>query len=150
MKKELRIHHRRLGKKRRNYREWLLGAAVVLLVGGAGCGAESGNSPVPAIQEETQTPEPEQAAEEFEIIGDITMEKDMFSTTLSGVLKNNSGRDYNYLQISFNMYDADGNLVDTAFDNINNLSDGGTWKFSAMGLNSGDAVSCELGEITGW
>ena len=130
---------------------------IVLLIGSAGGGGtgdgtktESGS--VSSVQRETQTemPAPEPKAEKYEIIGDVVMERDMFSTTLTGVLKNNSGRDYNYLQISFNMYDADGNLIDTAFDNINNLSDGGTWKFKAIGLSSDNAASWELEDITGW
>lgn len=140
-------------QKRPIYKKWWFWVIIVLLIGGAGGvggGAEPDGGSVPTVQGETQAPEPEQTVDKYEIIGDITVERDMFTTTLSGVLKNNSGRDCGYLQISFNMYDADGNLVDTAFDNINNLSDGGTWKFEAIGMNSEDAVSWELGEITGW
>ena len=146
-------------QKRPFYKKWWFWVVIVLLIGsagggGTGNGAKTESGSVSSVQRETQTempaPEPEPKAEKYEIIGDVVMERDMFSTTLTGVLKNNSGRDYNYLQISFNMYDADGNLIDTAFDNINNLSDGGTWKFKAIGLSSDNAASWELEDITGW
>lgn len=144
-------------QKRPFYKKWWFWVVIVLLIGsagggGTGNGAKTESGSVSSVQRETQTemPAPEPKAEKYEIIGDVVMERDMFSTTLTGVLKNNSGRDYNYLQISFNMYDADGNLIDTAFDNINNLSDGGTWKFKAIGLSSDNAASWELEDITGW
>lgn len=41
-------------------------------------------------------------------------------------------------------------IGDVVFDNINNLSDGGTWKFKAIGLSSDNAASWELADITGW
>jgi hypothetical protein len=56
------------------------------------------------------------------------------------------------VQISFNLYDKDGNQIGTAMDNINNLEPNGTWKFKAMGMDSDSnkAVKYKLAEISGF
>ena len=72
-----------------------------------------------------------------------------FGHNIVGVVKNNTDKDYDYLQISFTLYDADGNVVDTAFANVNNIKPGGTWKFEAMFFED-NIASWELDEITGW
>ena len=72
-----------------------------------------------------------------------------FSNDIVGVVKNNTDKDYDYLQISFTLYDADGNVVDTAFANVNNIKSGATWKFDAMFFEN-NVTSWELDEITGW
>ena len=49
-----------------------------------------------------------------------------------------------YLQIEYNLYDADGAQIGTALANINNLKAGGTWKFEAA--EHGEARGrCQLG-----
>jgi hypothetical protein len=72
-----------------------------------------------------------------------------FSSVITGVVKNNTNKTYDYLQISFTLYDANDNVVDTAFTNINNVKPGQTWKFEAMYFEE-SAVRWELDEITGW
>ena len=72
-----------------------------------------------------------------------------FRNDIVGVVKNNTDKEYDYLQISFTLYDAQGNVIDTAFANVNNIKPGGTWKFEAMFFEE-DVASWELDEITGW
>lgn len=72
-----------------------------------------------------------------------------FGSYIVGVVKNNTDKDYDYLQISFTLYDEQGNVIDTAFTNANNIKAGGTWKFEAM-FFAEDVASWELDEITGW
>ena len=72
-----------------------------------------------------------------------------FGSYIVGVVKNNTNKTYEYLQISFTLYDANDNVVDTAFTNINNIKPGQTWKFEAMYFDE-SAVRWELDEITGW
>lgn len=70
---------------------------------------------------------------------------------IEGSIKNNTDKEYSYVQVTFNLYDADGVQVGTAMDNINHLDANGTWKFKAIGLSSGGNVaSYKLTEITGW
>ena len=89
--------------------------------------------------------------EKFEMVGDVEQETDQFATYLKGVIKNNSGKDCTYVQVTFNLYDSDGNQIGTALDNINNLEKDGTWKFKAMGIDvDGEVASYKLAEITGY
>ena len=54
-----------------------------------------------------------------------------------------------YIQVEYNLYDADGAQVGTALANTNNLKAGGSWKFEAIGTASPDEVaSYELVDVT--
>ena len=76
------------------------------------------------------------------------VEKD-YSTYIVGTIKNNSGMEKGYIEVTFTLYDADGNNIGTALANTNNLKDGGTWKFEAIVLED-NVASFELNEITGY
>ena len=87
----------------------------------------------------------------YEIVGDVTSETDSAATYIKGVIKNNSGKDISYVQITYNLFDKDGNQIGTSLDNINNLAKDGTWKFKAIGLDiDGEIDTFKLGEITGF
>lgn len=58
-----------------------------------------------------------------------------YSASISGVAKNNTGKDLSYVQIEFSVYDSAGNNVGTALANINNLGAGDTWRFEATLLS---------------
>ena len=63
---------------------------------------------------------------------------------------NNTNKNYNYAQVTFNIYDKDGNQLGTAVDNINNFQANGTWKYKAIGLTTEKVSRYEFVEITGW
>lgn len=71
---------------------------------------------------------------------------------IEGNVKNNTSKEYDYLQISFVCYDSNGNNLGTAIDNTNNLLGNETWKFKAMGLFDYETSvdHCDYKEITGW
>ncbi len=74
-----------------------------------------------------------------------------FAYYIEGTVKNNTDKKYTYVQVSYNVYDADNNNLGTCLANNNNLDANETWKFKAV--CSGDAksiVSYKLDEITGW
>jgi hypothetical protein len=99
---------------------------------------------------EVEIIEPEQeSGEDFIFVEGPTAVPGDFSSSIVGVVKNNTNKTYDYLQISFTLYDANDNVVDTAFTNINNVKPGQTWKFEAMYFEE-SAVRWELDEITGW
>ena len=75
--------------------------------------------------------------------------KDSFTTTIAGTIKNNTNRKYDYVQVSFSLYDASGAQIGTAFANLNSLEPGGTWRFEAMGFTN-KTTKYKLAEITGW
>lgn len=88
---------------------------------------------------------------DYTIEGDVAGGYDEigFGYYIEGIVKNNTDKDKGYVQITFNLYDADGNQLGTALDNINNLKAGGTWKFKAMGMGDG-IESYEFAEIVGF
>lgn len=70
---------------------------------------------------------------------------------IEGYIKNNTDKEYSYVQVTFNLYDSEGNQLGTAVDNINNLEANGRWKFKAIALSDSDKIaSYKLSEITGF
>lgn len=51
---------------------------------------------------------------------------------IEGVVKNLTSKEYSYVQIEFNTYDNDGNVIGSCLDNINNFDANGTWKIKAI------------------
>ena len=87
----------------------------------------------------------------FSVVKKAKAKKDAIGTLyISGTLKNDSDEDKDYLQISFNVLDKDGSVIGTAFDNINHLKAGATWKYKAMCLDADGYKKFEMAEITGW
>lgn len=120
---------------------------VVLMVG---CAALFSTGVDTATEMGTETKVENNSAEaKYEFVEEPKMVKKDYSTYIVGTIKNNSGSDKGYIQISFTLYDADGNNIGTALANTNNLKDGGTWKFEAIVLED-DVASFELNEITGY
>lgn len=96
--------------------------------------------------DETVEEEKPKKKQKFEFVGDLSSESDQFATYISGVLQNNTDKEYVYCQITFKLYDAEGNMIGTALANVNNFEAGGKWKFKAMGM--GKAASYKFSEIT--
>lgn len=93
-----------------------------------------------------------QNEEKFTLESDSITEQNSFAMYIGGTIKNNTDKEYSYVQVTFNVYDKDGAQLGTAIDNINNLEPNGIWKYNAifMGSESENAVSYKLVEITGW
>lgn len=152
-------------EKKPIYKKWWFWLIVVFVVVGIGGASQTGSEDTPSVAgtpassqevsgsaaQDTTVPAPTATPkpEKYEVVGDIAFEDDGLACYLSGTLKNNSGKECSYIQISFNLYDAEGNQIGTAMDNLNNLADGGTWKFKAMGVDAnGDVASWELADIS--
>lgn len=83
----------------------------------------------------------------FSII-EHSIKNEGYLTYIIGTIKNNTNKNYSYVQVEINLYDADGNLVNSTFANVNNLEANGTWKFEAMATS--EFVTYEIKDITGW
>jgi len=94
------------------------------------------------------TVETKQTQEKFTLI-DSEGSHDGFAYYVTGSIKNNTNKQYSYVQVTFNLYDANGAQLGTAMANINNLEANGTWKFKALGVTE-EVASYKLSEITGW
>lgn len=128
---------------------WILIVIVVIGIAGA-AGGGSSSSKKDGTDKDTKVTETKK--EKYEMVQEPVMTKDDFGTVhIEGTIKNNSGKEASYIQITFKLFDKDGNQVGTAIDNLNNLETDGTWKFKATGFDSDKVVdSFKLGEVTGF
>ena len=128
-----------------------LAAAVATPFALTACG---GNEPDAgtASEGQTQGAEPEEAPAEQEpytIADEQLDDSNQFVVYVTGTLTNNTDDEVGYIQVEYNLYDADGAQVGTALANTNNLKAGGAWKFEALGTASPDEVaSYELVDVT--
>ncbi len=127
-------------RKKPIYKRWWFWVIIaVVVIGIAGAGSQN-NPSTPSSTSETQ--------EKFSLI-DSEGSHDGFAYYVTGSIKNNTDKEYSYVQVTFNLYDAEGAQIGTAMANINNLEANGTWKFKAIG-GTEEAASYKLAEITGW
>ena len=101
--------------------------------------------------EETEEPKEEEAKVDYEVT-DIALDETGYTPAVTGILKNTSGSEMNYVQIEFPIKDADGNKLGTAISNMNGLKDGETWKFTAQSLvtDEGQQIDLENYEVSGF
>lgn len=89
------------------------------------------------------TPEP------LEVVGSITFINAESGSRIAGTVKNNSQKQYRYVQVQFNLYDKSGAQVGSSLANVNNLEPGGSWKFEAHVFEK-RATSAKLKDVTGF
>lgn len=74
-----------------------------------------------------------------------------YSYYIEGYVKNNSEKEYSYVQIDFTTYDSNGNTLGTCLDNNSGLEPDGRWKFKAICTSDVENIaSYKLKEITGY
>ena len=84
-------------------------------------------------------------------IADEQMTGDDYTTTISGAFTNLTDSQLGYVSVSYNLFDADGNQLGTAYANTSNLDAGGTWKFEAVGMyDQAKIASYKLADVTGF
>lgn len=112
---------------------------------------EQNATPAPTTSSES-TPKTQNVNEKYSLVEDyISPESNDFSTYIEGKITNNSDKELSYIQVTYSIYDSEGNTIGTCMDNENNLDAHGTWKFKAICLEGVSDISrYELKEITGW
>ena len=100
--------------------------------------------------ENSSTPTSIQEQEKFTLVSDDKTTDGFGTTYIQGEIKNNTDKTYSYVQVTFNLYDANGAQIGTAMDNINNLEPNSTWKYKALGYVTENVASYKFVEITGW
>ena len=104
-------------------------------------GSDSSTSAGAAKTEQTEEKKPEQEP----------YTSNPYGVKITGTLVNNTDEDKSYLQIEYNLYDADGAQIGTALANINNLKAGGTWKFEAASMEKPeDVANWERVDVSGF
>lgn len=98
-----------------------------------------------------QTEEKKQEQEPYTISDETLDTSNPYGVKITGTLVNNTDEDKSYLQIEYNLYDADGAQIGTALANINNLKAGGTWKFEAASMEKPeDVANWERVDVSGF
>lgn len=113
---------------------------ILIVIVGIGAIANGGKTTTPTSSQQ----------EKFTLVSDEKVTDSFGATYIEGEIKNNINKTYAYVQVTFNLYDANGAQIGTAMDNINNLESGSTWKYKAVGLVTEDVASYKFVEITGW
>lgn len=128
--------------------KWALVLIAILVIGAVGAAIGGGSS---SKTDDKQTVAKEEKKEDFTIEGKTKGAYDSLKMGyyIEGTIKNNTDKEKSYVQVTFNLFDKDGNQLGTALANINDLKAGGTWKFKAMGMEK-DIAKYELSEITGY
>jgi hypothetical protein len=67
-----------------------------------------------------------------------------------GTVKNNTSKQYSYVQVEINLYDESGAQIGSTLANTNNLEAGGTWKFKAVVLEDKNVKQYKVKNITGF
>ena len=88
------------------------------------------------------------SADKYTIAGEA-LTGDSYTSKITGTFTNNSGEKLSYVSVSYSLFDAEGNQVDTAYASTSNLDAGGAWKYEATALSGTDKVaSFKLGDVT--
>jgi hypothetical protein len=68
---------------------------------------------------------------------------------ITGTVKNNTNKKYNYVQVEINLYDESGTQVDSTLANVNNLEPQSSWRFEAPVIND-SAKTAKVKEVRGF
>lgn len=68
---------------------------------------------------------------------------------ITGTIKNLSPEPYSYVEVDINLYDDNGNQVESTLANTNNLEGNGTWNFSAPVLYPDKSSKLKIISIKG-
>lgn len=67
---------------------------------------------------------------------------------IRGTARNESGQDYDYVGITWDVFDRSGAKIADARANVSGLDDGQRWRYEALAVSADNADSYSLGEIT--
>lgn len=118
-----------------------------------GCAAEVSQNGVTATSTVTSTAtvqkqEPKQEPA-LKFVEKPTSVCEEYTCNIIGKLQNKTNKTFSYVEVEFTIYDADGNQIGTALDNIKNLEPGATWMFKAL-IFEDDADSFKLTKVISW
>lgn len=129
----------------------VVSGAVVLATQSAYSAALDAANPSSTVSSSAQPAEDTSASSDFSV-SDEQLNKDTYSTTVTGTLTNNTGKDLSYVGVTYALYDKDGNLIDNAYANATSLKAGASWKFEAYVVTAdADAIaSYECTDVQSW
>ena len=103
-------------EKKPIYKKWWFWVLIIIIIAAIAT-SQGGNTTTTGTGSSTEM---KQTQEKFSLI-DSEESHDGFAYYITGSIKNNTDKQYSYVQVTFNLYDADGAQIGTALANINNL-----------------------------
>jgi len=102
-------------------------------------GSGSGSGQLPSAQQSS--------GQQIQILNHVLEKTDYGTVQVTGTAKNVAGKQLSYVEIRVKFYDKNNVLLDTFFDNINDLDPDQTWKFEVIypGLDSGEVDHYDIG-----
>ena len=98
----------------------------------------------------TWTPRPTAIPKKADLeVLDHESETESWSRYIVGRIRNNTRREYSYVQVEINLYDDSGAQVGSTMDNTTNLEPGGIWKFKAL-IWEDNATKYKIKNVTGF
>ena len=146
-------HPKPLPQLRRNHQKhWMFDGphrlVIALLASLGGDDSSTSTTSTGGKTNSTTTESVEQKKSALEVL-EHSVKNDAYTRYIVGTVKNNSSREYSYVQVEINLYDDEGNQVGSTMDNTNNLEPGGTWKFKAIVLED-SATEYKIKDVSGF
>lgn len=132
-----------------------LAIATMLIVGAfvyLGAFSESGGAPkgrvAAAVDQDAVGAAPSPGTDQRFTITELSLASGEYGmTNISGMLTNNTDKQYSYVQVEFNAYDKSGAQIGSDIVNVNNLEPHGHWKFKTPVLQQ-DADTIKIKGVT--
>lgn len=129
----------------------LVGFVVLVVIGAIGSGGSNESMDDGSSQESQVQQVQEPAPEPYAVTDEAMDSSNPYYAYITGTLTNNTEDEKSYIQVSYNLYDADGAQIGTALANTNNLKAGGAWKFEAVStVEPAKVASWELADVSGF
>ncbi len=109
--------------------------------------ATASNTPAPVAAAPTPAVAADDDASRFTVSSFTLHRNEYGGVSVGGVLQNNTGKEYSYVQIELNVYDKDGTQLGSDLANVNNLEPHARWKFETPIIQEG-ADSVKIKNIT--
>lgn len=94
-------------------------------------------------------PEVYDPSDELEVL-DYKQTSDQYFRYIEGRVQNNSNVNFIYAQVDIALYDSQGNIVGSTFDNVNNVGPGEIWYFKAMIIDGENATKYKIKDVFGY
>lgn len=136
----------------------IIGGLIIMAVAGSMSPGGSSSSSSPdsgsnAVATSTAVgkpaPPPATSRPDLEVIEHHPATGEFGSRVIRGTIRNNTSRQYSYVQVEINLYDDAGNQLGSTLANCNNLEAGGTWKFEAPILYE-SSTKYKITDVTGF
>lgn len=137
--------------KKSIFKRWWFWAIVIVVIVGVIGSSGNGDTATTSVPDNSakpivNTPVKEEKKPDLEVL-ESSFVRDEYSGKITGKIKNNTNKQYSYVQVEINLYDDSGAQVGSTLANINNLEANGIWNFEAMVLEKA-ATKYKIKDIT--